>query len=136
MKKIPWSKSSALVVAAWLLVTPLMAVAAEQCPVCGVEPAAARVVVTLEDGKQVAYGCLYCALSALDPAKVAKAQVTDFMSRTLVPAAKAFYVKDSTYGECCVNWLSFGSKQHALNFAKGFGGEVLTFDEMVRAAKQ
>jgi DeoR family transcriptional regulator, copper-sensing transcriptional repressor len=136
MTKTKWSKLWPLVVVAWLLLMPMIAVAAEQCPVCGVEPMAARVVVTLENGKQEAYGCMFCALSALDPAKVAKAQVTDFMSRTLVPAAKAFYVKDSSYGECCVNWLSFASKQHALNFAKGFGGEVLTFDELVKAAKK
>jgi len=136
MMKIQWSKLCSLLIVAWLLLTPLITMAAEQCPICSAEPRAARVLVTLEDGRQEAYGCLFCALSVLDPAKLAKAQVTDFMSRSLIPAAKAFYVKDTSYGECCVNWLAFATKQHALNFAKGFGGEVLTFDQIVKAAKK
>ena len=136
MMQIQWSHLWSLVVVTWLLLSPMAVMAAEQCPECGVEPKGARFVVTLEDGKQVAYGCPYCAFSDLEPAKLVKAQATDFMSREMVPASNAFYVIDSSYGECCFNWLAFASKQHAMNFAKGFGGEVLTFDQAVKAAKK
>ncbi len=156
MMKIQWSKLCSLVIVAWLLLMPMTIAAAEhpahkgdhqgmpeqgkqaakeKCPLCSSEPKGARVVVTLENGKQEAYGCLFCALAGLDPALVAKAQVTDFLSRSLVPAAKAFYVKDTSYGECCVNWLAFASKEQALKFAKGFGGKVLTFEQIVKEAK-
>ena len=136
MMKIQWSKLWLLVAVAWLVLLPMMAMAAERCPFCRAEPKGARFLVTLEDGKQVAYGCPHCAFSALEPAKLAKAQATDFMSRSLIEASRAFYVKDSSYGECCFYWLTFASKQHALNFAKGFGGEVLTYDEALKASKK
>ncbi len=119
-----------------LLVIAMTAAAAEKCPLCSTEPKGALFLVTLDDGKQIAYGCLGCAFTDLDPAKLAKAQTADFMSRSLIEARKAFYVKDTSYGECCFNILAFASKQHAINFAKGFGGEVLTFDQVMKTLRK
>ena len=134
--KTKLNKLGLLAVIAGLLVISMTAVAAEKCPICSTEPKGALFLVTLEDGKQIAYGCLGCAFMDLEPAKLAKAQAADFMSRKLVEARKAFYVKDTSYGECCFNLLAFASKQHAINFAKGFGGEVLTFDQVMKTLRK
>jgi hypothetical protein len=112
----------------WLL--PGVGLAAEGCPVCGAAPKGASFVVTTEGGKKVVYGCAKCALLDADMKKAKDVQVTDFMSRTLVDARKAFYVKDSSYGECCgPYWLAFSEREHAERFAKGFGGAVLSYEK-------
>jgi predicted RNA-binding Zn-ribbon protein involved in translation (DUF1610 family) len=121
----------------WIVCLALVAVLAglarateTKCPVCGTETGAARFTVTLKDGKEKIYACPRCAMLDVDVREARALSATDFLSRKTVDGRKAFYLAKTSYGECCPPfWLSFATREDAERFAKGFGGQVLGFDE-------
>lgn len=121
----------------WIVCLALAAVlagpawAAEpRCPMCGAEMGAAKFTVTLKDGKEKLYACPRCAMLDVDLRGAKALSATDFLSRKTVDGRKAFYLAKTSYGDCCPPfWLSFATREDAEKFAKGFGGQVLGFDE-------
>lgn len=106
---------------------------ADKCPVCGIVAGAAKFVVVHGNGKKQTYACPRCAFQDADMRQVRSATATDFMSRRTVDARKAFYLKNTGYGECCgPYWLSFAVREDAERFAKGFGGKVLDYEEALQ----
>jgi hypothetical protein len=123
---IPWVVGLLLVAA---LAGPVRA-AEPTCPMCGAEMGAAKFTVTLGSGKEQAYACPRCAMLDADLKGAKAVRATDFLSRKMVDARQAFYLAKTSYGECCPPfWLSFAHREDAEKFAKGFGGQVLTFSE-------
>ncbi|MCA0454417.1 MAG: DeoR family transcriptional regulator [Chloroflexi bacterium] len=54
----------------------------------------------------------------------------DFIYGRMVNALTAYYLVGSSITLCCQpSYLCFGSEGDALNFQKGFGGRIATFDE-------
>ena len=126
---VPWVVGLLLVAA---LAGPASA-AEPACPVCGTESGAAKFTVTLANGKEQAYACPRCAMKDADLKGAQALRATDFLSRKMVDARQAFYLARTSYGECCPPfWLSFAHREDAEKFAKGFGGQVLTFDEAMK----
>jgi len=103
------------------------------CPMCGSEMGAAKFTVTLDNGKEVPYACPRCAFMEAPLARVKAMKATDFLSRKTVDGRKATYLARTSYGECCPPyWLSFANREEAEKFAKGFGGQVLTYEEALK----
>lgn len=128
MKRSGTSWIVCLVLAA-VLAGPAWA-AEPNCPMCGAEMGAAKFTVTLKDGKQKLYACPRCAMLDTDVRAAKALSATDFLSRKTVDGRKAFYLAKTSYGDCCPPfWLSFATREDAEKFAKGFGGQVLGFDE-------
>jgi nitrous oxide reductase accessory protein NosL len=120
-----------------------LALAAEKCPLCGMNLAGnenTAFVITMKTGEDVTYCCPHCGLlvMATEKDKVKSAKARDFISGEWVDASKAVYLFDSTaVPACSPSWLAFGSKKDAENFQKGFGGEIYDYGKAleVRASQ-
>lgn len=109
---------------------------ADSCGMCDKALVAGSVVfeITYADGKKEAFGCPGCGLSMMKDKKVKSASTTDFLSRELIDAKSAYYLKGTEVGTCCEpHWLSFKTNSDAEKFSKGFGGTVLNYEQAVQA---
>ncbi len=121
-----------------LFMAPTISLAekAEICGLCGTEITAGSNLFELQfkDGSTQTYGCPACGLTMMKSPEVISAKTMDFLSRKMLDAKKAYYLKDTDVGYCCEpHWLSFDSKENAEKFAKGFGGEVLSYQQAIQA---
>ncbi len=110
---------------------------ADSCGMCGKPLVAGSVVfeITYADGKKEAFGCPGCGLSMMKDKKVKSASTTDFLSREIIDAKSAYYLKGTEVGTCCEpHWLSFKTKSDAEKFSKGFGGRVLSYEQAIQEA--
>lgn len=77
--------------------------------------------------------CAHCGLLRMDQLgeQVSQAIGQDFLTQMTVNARSAWYVFNSSIdiGCCEPQVLMFGKQGHAVNFARGFGGDVLPFTE-------
>ena len=109
------------------------------CGVCGeqITEASNTFVVTFKNDSTQVYGCPGCGLTVIQGNEnVEKITTMDFLRRTQIDAKTAYYLKGVEIGFCCEPyWLSFASKEEAVKFSKGFGGEVLSYEEAVAAGK-
>ncbi len=111
-----------------------------ECGLCGgpiTESSNRFVIVDSEEGQQE-FGCPGCGLAVLSlmpPEQYSAARVQDFLSRKMIDAVSAWYLRGTEVGFCCQpNWLAFSSKDDATNFAKGFGGDVHDFASAIKLA--
>jgi hypothetical protein len=84
-------------------------------------------------GKAVAYCCPHCGFSQINtlPAPTA-VFATDFLLGTLIDAFSTTYLVGSRIVLCCQpTILSFGNREDALAFQKGFGGDIYALNEAV-----
>jgi nitrous oxide reductase accessory protein NosL len=134
MKKIGLLLLVAFVVA---IAIPAAAGAAEKCPLCGMNMAGnenTAFVVEKTDGTSVGYCCPHCGLWVLssEAASVKSAKARDFIGGEWVDAKAAVYVYNSkAVPACAPSWIAFAKKGEAEMFIKGFGGELLSYDEAV-----
>lgn len=125
----------------WLPLSTL-AVDPGQCEMCGkpVTESSNWFIIQMSDGDEKTYGCAGCGLSALasmSDETIEEAKAEDFLRRKLIDASEAFYLRGTEIGFCCEPyWLAFASREEAERFAKGFGGEVLNFEEALDKAQQ
>jgi len=108
---------------------------AEMCGVCGTPIQAGSIIfeITYDDGKKEKLGCPGCGISMMSGKGIKSAVTMDFLSREMIDAKKAYYLKDTEVGYCCKpNWLSFKSKSDAEKFSKGFGGEVISYEQAIK----
>lgn len=106
-----------------------------ECSVCGTElnPSSNLFTITKANGTTQSYGCPGCGLyvlSNLADRDTATIEAQDFLSRKPVDARQAWYVRGSSVSFCCQpSWLAFGKREQAESFVKGFGGELLDFEQ-------
>lgn len=85
--------------------------------------------IQLADGARRSACCAHCGLLALGARKDSRqAMTTDFLHGSLLNAAQAWYVLESSVSPCCrPSALAFGSQAEAERFAAAFGGQVHDF---------
>ena len=67
---------------------------------------------------------------------VLQSMTADFLHGHMISATQAYFVVQSALNICCVpSILSFGSKQEAESFTKGFGGKVANLKEAIHFLK-
>lgn len=83
----------------------------------------------LSDGTRHAACCAHCGLLALQHLTAARQVMTsDFLYGSLLNAAQAWYIIESSIAPCCQpSVLAFDSQPNAERFAAAFGGLVCDF---------
>jgi predicted DNA-binding transcriptional regulator YafY len=108
--------------------------APNQCAMCG-KPISERTVfiVQLESGEQKRACCAHCGLMIQNRVKDSQQALTaDFLRGHILSAEQAVYLLGSELTICCApSVLSFGSRQDAQKFQKGFGGTMATMREAI-----
>lgn len=114
-----------------------------ECSECGMDRKAygfSRMLVIFSDGKEVGVCSLHCAVQVMDSKKgetVKALLVADRNSHDLVAAEKAFWVLGGEKRGVMTmraKW-AFTTKEAAQDFVKEYGGEIVTWDEALAAAK-
>jgi DeoR family transcriptional regulator, copper-sensing transcriptional repressor len=117
-----------------VLANPLPAENSSQCAMCN-KPISERTVfiVRLESGEQKRTCCAHCGLMIQGQTKEALQSLTaDYLHGHIISAGQAVYIFGSDLTVCCVpSVLSFGSRQDATKFQKGFGGTLANMDETI-----
>lgn len=105
------------------------------CVMCN-KPASERTVfiVQHENGDQKRACCAHCGLMIQSQSKnVWQSLTADYLHNHMVSANQAVYIVGGELNICCVpSILSFGSKQEAEKFQKGFGGSLVNMEEAIR----
>jgi nitrous oxide reductase accessory protein NosL len=111
------------------------------CSICGMDLSKythVKYVVTLTDGKTQTTCGVQCGLTLQIRLgnKFKSAVATDLITHKEVEAKKAFYVyKSSVITDMGPGFIAFAIKTNAEKFQKGFGGEVLTYQEALEKWK-
>ena len=114
----------------------------ERCIVCGMDVSKyphSRYVVKTSDGETYTTCGVQCGLTLhlrlKDKWKSATA--ADLLSNRDFDATKGFYVyKSSVITDMAPGFIAFKRKVNAEKFAKGFGGQVVTYDEALEIWKK
>jgi nitrous oxide reductase accessory protein NosL len=107
----------------------------ERCLICGMDVSKythVKYVVTTTDGKQYITCGVQCGLTLHLRLKneFQSATATDLISHKTIDAKKGFYVyKSSVITDMAPGFIAFKRRVNAEKFAKGFGGEVVTYEE-------
>jgi DNA-binding MarR family transcriptional regulator len=105
------------------------------CAMCGKLISERTVfIVRLESGEQKRACCAHCGLMIQSHAKDTQQSLTaDYLRGHIISADQAAYVLGSELTICCVpSVLSFGSRQDAEKFQKGFGGKISNLEEAIQ----
>ena len=117
----------------------LTAPSLNQCAMCN-KPISERTVfiVRLETGEQKRACCAHCGLMIQSQSKTALQSLTaDYLHGHIISADQAVYILGSDLTVCCVpSVLSFGSRQDAEKFQKGFGGTIASIKEAIQYLHQ
>jgi hypothetical protein len=121
--------------ALWALTLSAWADDPGRCIICGMDNTQyphSRYVVATTDGKTHVTCGVQCGLTLhlRLKEKWASASATDLLSNRVFDARKGFYVfKSSVITDMAPGFIAFKQKGHADKFAKGFGGQVVSYDE-------
>ena len=137
MKKNKWKLALSLFLVSLLLTSGTSAWAGdiERCIVCGMDVSKyphTRYVVETTDGKKYTTCGVQCGLTLhlrfKDRWKSATA--ADLLSNRPFDVKKGFYVhKSSVITDMAPGFIAFKRRTDAEKFAKGFGGQVVTYEE-------
>jgi hypothetical protein len=97
-----------------------------------------RYVVTAKEGEEFVACGVQCGLTLhlRLKEKFKSATATDLLSNRSVDVQKAFYVYKSTViTDMGPGFIAFSTREKAENFAKGFGGRVVTYQEALEIWK-
>jgi hypothetical protein len=84
----------------------------------------------LQDGSQRKACCPHCGLMGIGQLDVVSALSSDFLYGRMVNARQAVFLVESSVSLCCApSVLCFATRDEALNFQKGFGGQLCSLDE-------
>lgn len=91
-------------------------------------------IVQFENGDKKRACCAHCGLMIQSVSKKVKQSFTaDYLYGHIVNANQAVYLVGSELNICCLpSILSFGSKQDAEKFQKGFGGAILDMNQSIK----
>lgn len=113
-----------------------LAAGAGACDMCGKPiPERTLFLLNLENGEQKRACCSHCGLMMIQSRtdQAWQSLTVDFLHGHMVSTTQAFYLFGSDVSVCCVpSILSFGSRQDAEKFQKGFGGMLVNMDEAVQ----
>lgn len=105
------------------------------CAMCN-KPSSGRTVfiVQFENGDKKRACCTHCGLMIQSVSKKVKQSLTaDYLYGHIVSANQATYLVGSELSICCVpSILTFGAKQDAEKFQKGFGGKIMNMVEAIK----
>ena len=113
----------------------------KRCHVCGMDVLKyphTRYVVTTKEGEEFVACGVQCGLTLhlRLKEKFKSATATDLLSNRSVDVQKAFYVYKSTViTDMGPGFIAFSTREKAENFAKGFGGRVVTYQEALEIWK-
>lgn len=119
----------------FFLVPDVSAWGVERCIVCGMDVSEyphTHYVVETTDGKKYVTCGVQCGLTLhlRFGDKWKSASATDLLSNRPFNVKKGFYVyKSSVITDMAPGFIAFKSKVNAEKFAKGFGGQVVTYEE-------
>jgi nitrous oxide reductase accessory protein NosL len=114
----------------------------QRCAVCGMDVSKyphTRYIVRTADGKQFVTCGVQCGLTLHLRLKEnwKSASATDLLSNRAFDAAKGFYVfKSSVIADMAPGFIAFKQKSHAENLAKGFGGQVVSYEQALSLWKK
>lgn len=114
----------------------------ERCLICGMDVSKythVKYVVTTTDGKQYITCGVQCGLTLhlRLKNKFQSATATDLISHRTINAKKGFYVyKSSVITDMAPGFIAFKRRVNAEKFAKGFGGQVVTYNEALEIWKK
>lgn len=114
----------------------------EKCMVCGMllsQYPHTRYVVKTTDGKEFGTCGVQCglALNLQFKDKWKSATAIDLLSNRPFDVKKGFYVyKSSVITDMAPGFIAFKRRENAEKFAKGFGGQVVTYEEALQIWKQ
>jgi hypothetical protein len=113
----------------------------QPCSICGMDVSRyvhVKYVVATTDGKSYTTCGVQCGLTLhlQLKEKFKSATATDLLSNRSVDVQKAFYVYKSTViTDMGPGFIAFSTREKAENFAKGFGGRVVTYQEALEIWK-
>jgi DeoR family transcriptional regulator, copper-sensing transcriptional repressor len=104
------------------------------CEMCG-KPISDRTLflVKLENGEEKRACCAHCGLMlhSREP-NIWQSLTADYLRGHVVSAKQAVYVIGSELNICCVpSVLSFGAREDAEKFQRGFGGTLMTMEQVI-----
>lgn len=124
-----------LVYLSLVLISFAQAVEVKRCIICGMDTAKyphTRYVVKTTEGEEYVTCGAQCGLTLhlRLKKKFKSATASDLLSNRPLDARKAFYVYKSTViTDMAPGFIVFVVRKNAEHFAKGFGGQVVTYDE-------
>lgn len=103
------------------------------CAMCGKAVSERTMfVINLENGERKTACCVHCGLMLHHQAGGVPL-TADFLHNHMLSASQATYLIQSDLTVCCApSVLSFGSRQEAEKFQKGFGGQLVDMAEAVK----
>ena len=116
------------------LVTQSPTASINQCSMCNKTISERTVfIVHAANGEQKRACCAHCGLMIHSQTQDAAQSLTaDYLHGHIISATQAIYVLGSDLNICCVpSLLSFGSKQDAEKFQKGFSGTLANMEEAI-----
>ena len=115
---------------------------AEKCSMCGMdlgESLHVRFAIATRDGKEMAYCGAQCGLVTsivMGSDNVKSMWATDFTTGKPVNAMDAWYVfKSTVITDMSPGLVAFKKKEHAEKFQKGFGGDLLDYENAIGTLK-
>ncbi len=95
-------------------------------------------IVQLESGEQKRACCAHCGLMIQSQSKdVLQSLTADYLHGHIISANQAIYILGSDLAICCMpSVLSFGLRQDAEKFQKGFGGTIANIEETLQYLHQ
>jgi len=114
----------------------------KRCIICGMDVSKyphTRHLVTTTSGEEFITCGAQCGLTLhlRFKEKFKSATATDLLSNRPLDARKAFYVyKSSVITDMAPGFIVFSVRKNAENFAKGFGGQVVDYDEALAIWKK
>ena len=113
----------------------------KRCHVCGMDVSKyphTRYVVTTKEGEEFSTCGVQCGLTLhlRLKEKFKSATATDLLSNRSVDAQKAFFIYKSTViTDMAPGFISFLTRVNAEKFQKGFGGQVVSYQEALEIWK-
>jgi len=131
----------------WIIIILLMNTIAwsgeiKRCHVCGMDVSKyphTRYVVTTKEGEEFSTCGVQCGLTLhlRLKEKFKSATATDLLSNRSVDVQKAFFIYKSTViTDMAPGFIAFATKTNAEKFQKGFGGQVVSYQEALEIWKE
>jgi len=115
---------------------------ANRCVICGMDVSKyphTRYIVRTTDGRQFTTCGVQCGLTLHLKLKEKwkSASATDLLTNRAFDVTKGYYVyKSSAITDMAPGFIAFKLKTHAEKFAKGFGGQVLSYEQALALWKR